>query len=83
MVDTYKRFATMEGNPLTMTSQEFREYLKYDIPTYIESKDPDIVEKTLASLDEDKDGELSYKEFIQFQIQYIVSKYNTNNRLQD
>ncbi|XP_044128135.1 protein S100-B-like [Bufo gargarizans] len=83
MVDTYNRFAGMEGSPLTMNTQEFREYLKYDIPVYIESKDPQIVEKTLASLDEDKDGELSYKEFLQFQMQYIVSKYNTNNRLQD
>ncbi|XP_075700903.1 protein S100-G-like [Rhinoderma darwinii] len=82
LVNTYNKFAEMEGDPRTMNCQEFTEYLKVDIPGYLEGKDPDMVEKMLVALDKDKDGELNYGEFFSFQAQYMVARYKADNQLQ-
>ncbi|XP_056403299.1 protein S100-A11-like isoform X2 [Hyla sarda] len=81
MVNNYNKYAKMEGDPLTINFREFQEYLTVEMPKYIEGKDPDIVERTLASMDEDKDGELNHKEFFSFQRQFMITKYNAYNLL--
>ncbi|KAG8544813.1 hypothetical protein GDO81_021806 [Engystomops pustulosus] len=81
LLSSYRKFAKMEGNPETINLNEFREYVKAEIPTYLESKDPHLLENTMASLDVDKDGELQYKEFFSFITQYIVASYNANNKV--
>ncbi|KAM4014666.1 uncharacterized protein ACNLHF_004359 [Anomaloglossus baeobatrachus] len=60
--DIYLNHTKGEGNPDTMNAKEYAEYLKNDIPEYLE----DLGQKALTSLDEDGDGELSVLEYFSF-----------------
>ncbi|KAM4014667.1 protein S100-G-like [Anomaloglossus baeobatrachus] len=79
LLHSYYQYAKQEGNPDTVNSNELRNYLKKEMPSFLVGKGPDAVEKTLSSLDQDKDGELSHCEFFKLQVQFLMASYQASN----
>ncbi|XP_066461997.1 protein S100-G-like [Eleutherodactylus coqui] len=74
----YDKYATLEGKEDAMSVTEFTLFLKENFPIFMEGKKPDAVERLLASIDDDRDGELSFREHGNFLMHYLVALGNKN-----
>ncbi|XP_073464748.1 protein S100-A1-like [Aquarana catesbeiana] len=72
----FRSIAKKEGNMETMNVKELEEYLKLNTPETLKGQDPDFVQKTFESLDENRDGELEYGEFVRLQTEFMIAAYN-------
>ncbi|XP_077319978.1 protein S100-A13-like isoform X2 [Lithobates pipiens] len=82
LVEGFTSIAKREGNTETMNVNELKEYLKLNTPETLKGQDPDFVQRTFQSLDENRDGELEYGELSRFQMEYIVAAYHRKYRPQ-
>ncbi|XP_068108475.1 protein S100-A9-like [Hyperolius riggenbachi] len=76
MVEAYNKCAKKEGDPTTLNVKELEEYVRMNMADIVQDQDPNFFKKTLQSYDTDRDGELTHKEFGEFQRQYMLAKYN-------
>ncbi|XP_066461996.1 protein S100-G-like [Eleutherodactylus coqui] len=77
----YSKYAKLEGKEDAMSVTEFTLFLKESFTKFLEGKKPDAVERLLASIDDDQDGELSFKEYVNFLMQYLAALGNNQKRM--
>ncbi|XP_006258970.1 protein S100-P [Alligator mississippiensis] len=67
IIAVFDRYAATEGNKLTLTKAELKTLLEKELPNFLESaKDKDALDKILKNLDENRDSEVDFNEFVVF-----------------
>ncbi|XP_073464688.1 protein S100-A13-like isoform X2 [Aquarana catesbeiana] len=72
-VETFNTFANKEGNMKTINANELMEFAMLN-----PLKDLDFAQGILQSLDENRDGELQYSEFVNLPKKHLLAIYNRN-----
>ncbi|OCT99306.1 protein S100-P [Xenopus laevis] len=67
IIDVFDRYASTEGNKLTLTKGEMKTLLEKELPEIlVNAKEKDTCEKLMKDLDENGDSEVDFNEFIIF-----------------
>ncbi|XP_078137966.1 protein S100-P-like [Centroberyx gerrardi] len=65
LLQTFKQYASADGNPNTLTKNEVKELFKTELPGFLEGgKNQVEVDKLIQDLDEDGDSEVNFSEFM-------------------
>ncbi|XP_071779623.1 protein S100-P-like [Centroberyx gerrardi] len=65
LLQTFKQYASADGNPNTLTKNEVKELFKTELPGFLEGgKNQCAVDKLLSSMDCDRDSEVDFTEFM-------------------
>ncbi|KAM9434882.1 protein S100-A10a [Clarias gariepinus] len=65
LILVFHRYASKEGNTNTLSRRELRELMENELSNFLRSqKDPGTVDKIMRDLDTNRDGEVSFEEFV-------------------
>ncbi|NP_001187971.1 protein S100-A10a [Ictalurus punctatus] len=65
LILVFHRYASREGNTNTLSRRELRELMENELSNFLRSqKDPGTVDKIMRDLDTNRDGEVSFEEFV-------------------
>ncbi|KAG7325602.1 hypothetical protein KOW79_010527 [Hemibagrus wyckioides] len=65
LILVFHRYASKEGNTNTLSRRELRELMENELTNFLKSqKDPGTVDKIMRDLDTNRDGEVSFEEFV-------------------
>ncbi|XP_029359430.1 protein S100-A1 [Echeneis naucrates] len=65
LIDVFHSYSGKEGDKYKLNNQELKTLLQEELTDFLTaSKDPMVVEKILSDLDENKDGEVDFQEFV-------------------
>nr|XP_033497279.1 protein S100-A1-like [Epinephelus lanceolatus] len=65
IIQVFHSYSGKEGDKYKLTKTELKNLLKGELSDFLRcSKNPIMVEKIMADLDEDQDGQVDFKEFI-------------------
>ncbi|XP_071399897.1 protein S100-P-like [Centroberyx affinis] len=65
LLETFKEYASAEGNPKTLTKNEVMELYKKELPAFLEgAKDQGEVDELLRAMDHDGNAEVDFTEFM-------------------
>nr|XP_060613936.1 protein S100-A4-like [Anolis sagrei ordinatus] len=67
MVNTFHKYSSREGDPLKLNTDEMKELLVHELPTFVRGKIHEVgLETVMRKLDSNKDGELDFPEYAVF-----------------
>ncbi|XP_037532856.1 protein S100-A10b [Nematolebias whitei] len=67
MIVVFHRYAKEGGNKTTLSKKELKKLIENELPSFLKSqKSSDTVERIIKDLDENKDDELDFEEFLPF-----------------
>ncbi|KAF7227209.1 protein S100-A10b [Nothobranchius furzeri] len=67
LITVFHRYAKEGGNKNTLSKKELKKLIEGELPTFLKSqKNPDTLDTILKDLDENKDDELDFEEFVPF-----------------
>ncbi|XP_076864242.1 protein S100-A10a [Brachyhypopomus gauderio] len=65
LIMVFHRYACREGNSSTLSRRELHELMENELSNFLKSqRDPRIVDKIMKDLDTNRDGEVSFEEFV-------------------
>ncbi|XP_064210515.1 protein S100-A10b [Anguilla rostrata] len=65
LISVFHRYAAKEGNSNSLNRAELKTLMESELSGFLKSqKDPDAVGSIMKSLDDNRDGEVDFKEFV-------------------
>ncbi|XP_008321368.2 protein S100-A10b [Cynoglossus semilaevis] len=67
LIKVFHRYATKDGNGKSLNKKGLRTLLENEVPTFLKSQDdPNIVDRIMKDLDEDRVDRLKFEQFFSF-----------------
>ncbi|XP_060776559.1 protein S100-A1-like [Neoarius graeffei] len=65
LIKVFHRYSSREGNKYKLSNTELKDLIREELSDFLAaSKDPLVVEKIMNDLDENRDGEVDFQEFV-------------------
>ncbi|XP_071239337.1 protein S100-A1 isoform X2 [Salvelinus alpinus] len=64
LIQVFHSYSAKEGDKYKLSKVELKNLLQGELSDFLACKDPMVVEKIMSDLDENKDGEVDFQEFV-------------------
>ncbi|XP_003414950.1 protein S100-A12 [Loxodonta africana] len=77
VINVFHRYSVRVGDFDTLTKGELKQLITRELPKTLQnSKDKASIEKLFQELDTDRDGQISFGEFMKLLVQVLVTAHN-------